>query len=54
VVIGMPKLNFIDENIAIAKRFEPMAPAEMRSLSDRLAADHKARLDLFFSDHTDC
>lgn len=54
VVIGMPKLNFIDENIAIAKRFEPMAPAEMRSLSDRLAADHKARLDLFFSDHIDC
>jgi predicted aldo/keto reductase-like oxidoreductase len=54
VVIGMPKLNFIDENIAIAKRFEPMPPAEMRSLSDQLAADHKARLDLFFNDHIDC
>jgi predicted aldo/keto reductase-like oxidoreductase len=54
VVIGMPKLEFIDDNIAIAKRFEPLAPEEMRLLSNQLAAEHKARLDLFFRDHIDC
>jgi aryl-alcohol dehydrogenase-like predicted oxidoreductase len=53
-VIGMPKLEFIDENIAIAKSFQPLAPEEMRSLSGRLAAEHKARLDRFFQDHVDC
>ncbi len=53
-VIGMPKLEFIDQNIALAKAFEPLPPAEMRSLSSRLAAQHKARLDRFFQDHIDC
>ncbi len=53
-VAGMPKMEFIDENIAIAKAFRPMPAAEMKALSDRLAVDHKARLDRYFSDHVDC
>jgi hypothetical protein len=53
VVIGMPSLHFIDDNIAIAKRFEPMPPDQMRELSGRLALDHKARLDEFFAGHVD-
>jgi len=53
-VVGMPKLQFVDENIAIAKRFQPLPPAEMESLSGTLSAEHKARLDMFFQDHVDC
>lgn len=53
VVVGMPKPEFIDRNVAIARAFEPMSPAEMRGLSDRLALDHKARLDHFFASHVD-
>jgi predicted aldo/keto reductase-like oxidoreductase len=54
VVLGMPKLEFIDQNISVAKSFKPMPPAEMRQLSDQLAGEHKARLDHYFSDHVDC
>ena len=54
VVIGMPKVEFIDENIATVNRFEPLPPAEMKKLSSELSMQHKARLDRFFCDHIDC
>ena len=54
VVVGMPKLDFVDQNIAIAKRFQPMPPAEMKRLSGELAEEHKARLDTCFHSHVDC
>ncbi len=54
VVVGMPKLDFVDQNIAIAKRFKPMPPAEMKSLSGELSEEHKARLDAWFHNHVDC
>jgi uncharacterized protein len=53
-VVGMPKIEFVDTNIGIAKAFRPMPAAEMKELSDRLAVDHKARLDRYFSQHLDC
>ena len=53
VVIGMPKLEHIDQNIAVAKAYKPMPPAEMRDMSDKLAGEHKASLDRFFADHVD-
>ena len=53
-VAGMPKMEYIDTNVAIAKAFQPMPAAEMKELSDKLAVDHKARLDRYFSDHIDC
>ncbi len=53
VVVGMPKLDFVDQNIAIAKRFKAMEPAEMKRLSGELSEEHKARLDAFFLDHVD-
>ncbi len=53
-VVGMPKMEFVDTNIAIAKAFRPMPAAEMKELSDRLALDHKARLDGYFTRHVDC
>jgi len=52
-VAGMPKLEFIDQNVALAKAFEPLPPAEMRQLSASLAARHKVALDRFFSSHVD-
>lgn len=54
VVVGMPKLDFVDQNIAIAKRFKPMPPADMKRLSGELSEEHKARLDTFFHNHVDC
>jgi predicted aldo/keto reductase-like oxidoreductase len=53
VVLGMPKMEYIEENLAIAKAFRPMPKDEMRQLSDQLAGAHKASIDRFFADHVD-
>jgi predicted aldo/keto reductase-like oxidoreductase len=53
VVVGMPKLEFVDQNISIAKGFKPMPPAEMKRMSNELAQEHKARLDQWFHAHVD-
>jgi hypothetical protein len=52
-VAGMPKFEFIDQNVALAKAFKPLPPAEMRQLSAGLAARNKVALDRFFSTHID-
>ncbi len=52
-VMGMPKHEFIDENIRLAKAFKPLKKSEMRDLSQKLSVEHKARLDRFFADHVD-
>ena len=52
-VAGMPKFEFIDQNVALAKGFKPLPPAEMRELSAGLAARNKVALDRFFSTHVD-
>ena len=52
-VVGMPQLDFIDTNIAIAKAYRPMPKEEMKELSDRLSLAHKAELDRFFCNHID-
>lgn len=38
---GMPKLEFLEENIRLAKAFQPMKPAEMRFLSENLSERYK-------------
>lgn len=53
-VIGMPKLDFIAENVQIAKNFKPLSSNEMRAMASELSAAHKARLDRFFANHIDC
>jgi predicted aldo/keto reductase-like oxidoreductase len=53
VVLGMPKLEYIEENISVAKAFKPMPAGDMRKLSDELAGEHKASIDRFFADHVD-
>jgi uncharacterized protein len=52
-VLGMPKLEFIEENIKVAKAFQPMPKNEMMRLSGELAGAHKASIDRFFADHVD-
>lgn len=52
-VIGMPKPEYIEENIRVAKSFRPMPADEMRQVSDQLAGAHKAAIDRFFCDHID-
>jgi uncharacterized protein len=52
-VIGMPSLSFIEQNIAVARSFQPLPAQEMRELSRDLSAQHKARLDSYFLDHID-
>ena len=52
-VVGMPKLDHIDENIAWARGFTPMPAKQMHDLSNALSTRHKARLDRYFADHID-
>jgi predicted aldo/keto reductase-like oxidoreductase len=52
-VVGMPKLEHIDDNVRIVKAFKPMPASEMKRLSDKLSAGNKEALDRFFSTHID-
>jgi aryl-alcohol dehydrogenase-like predicted oxidoreductase len=52
-VAGMPKFEYIDQNVALAKAFKPLPPAEMKQISGQLADHNKAALDRFFSTHVD-
>jgi uncharacterized protein len=50
---GMPKLEFIERNVAIARAFQPMPDAEKRRLVESIAAEHKLSMREFFRDHAD-
>ncbi|MGE5647988.1 MAG: aldo/keto reductase [Acidobacteriota bacterium] len=52
-VVGMPKVEFLDANIEVARNFKPMPAEEMRQLSTELATNYKASIDRFFMDHID-
>jgi predicted aldo/keto reductase-like oxidoreductase len=52
VVCGMPKVAFIEANVASARAFTPMAPADMDGLRTQLAGKQVA-LEHFFADHRD-
>jgi predicted aldo/keto reductase-like oxidoreductase len=52
-VVGMPKLEHIEENARLTKVFKPLSAAEMRQLSGRLSEKNKQALDRFFLDHVD-
>jgi len=53
-VIGMPKLDFINQNVETAKNFKPLSESEMRDLSTELSAKFKANIDRYFAGHRDC
>ncbi len=52
-VVGMPKVEHIDENIKLAKAFKPMTQSEMHQLAAPLSEKNKLALDRFFADHVD-
>jgi uncharacterized protein len=52
-VIGMPKVEHIDQNIAAAKAFKPMPLDEMRRMSGELAPKNRLALERYFRDHVD-
>lgn len=52
-VCGMPKLEHIDQNIAIAKAFRPMPRLEMDQLTNQIAEHKKLAIVDFFHDHQD-
>ena len=49
----MPKPEHIEENVRLAKSFQPMPAAEMKELSTHLSARNKEALDRFFARHID-
>jgi len=49
----MPKVEYIAENIRVAKAFQPLPASEMKQLSEELSGAQKASLDAFFNDHID-
>jgi predicted aldo/keto reductase-like oxidoreductase len=53
-VIGMPQLEHIDANVAIAKNFQPMKSDEMKKLYESLPGEAVWAMNQFFADHRDC
>ena len=53
-VIGMPKVEFINQNVEVAKNFKPLPESEMKDLSTELSQKYKAHIDRFFAVHRDC
>ena len=52
-VVGMPKLEHIEENVRLVKAFRPLPGPEMQRLSRALSTKNKASLDLYFRSHVD-
>jgi aryl-alcohol dehydrogenase-like predicted oxidoreductase len=52
-VIGMPKFEHVESNIAAAKAFKPMPLDEMRRMSGELAPKNRLALERYFRDHVD-
>ncbi|SPE39128.1 Aldo/keto reductase [Candidatus Sulfopaludibacter sp. SbA3] len=52
-VVGMPKLEHIDDNVRLAKAFKRLSASEMKQMSGALSARNKQALDRFFRDHID-
>lgn len=52
-VVGMPKLEHIEDNVRLAKAFRPLPSSEMKHLSTTLSDRNKEALDRFFRSHVD-
>ncbi|MBA3438496.1 MAG: aldo/keto reductase [Pyrinomonadaceae bacterium] len=51
-VIGMPKPEFIEHNVTVARNFKPLKADEMNTLRNQTASS-QASLERFFLDHRD-
>jgi len=52
-VVGMPKLEHIEDNVRLARAFQPLPKAEMKAMAAALSENNKQALDLFFRHHVD-
>ena len=52
-VVGMPKMDMLEKNVAVAKGFQPMSPTDRDKLFGSVG-QHKVAMDRFFADHIDC
>ena len=52
-VCGMPKMEHIEQNIAIAKAFKPMPRLDMDQLTNEISEKKKLAIVDFFHDHQD-
>jgi aryl-alcohol dehydrogenase-like predicted oxidoreductase len=52
-VVGMPQLDHLEENIRVAKGFQPLSEEEMKNLPKTVSAALRASIDRFFADHVD-
>ena len=52
-VIGMPRMTFIEQNIAVAREFRQMSDGEMNELRQRIAPVAQAKLENYFRRHRD-
>jgi predicted aldo/keto reductase-like oxidoreductase len=52
-VVGMPKLEHIEDNVRMAKAFKPMPASEMKTMAAALSEKNKQALDTFFRHHVD-
>jgi predicted aldo/keto reductase-like oxidoreductase len=50
---GMPKLEYIERNVEVARTFTPMSDADRRRLTDGITAERKTSLREFFQRHED-
>jgi predicted aldo/keto reductase-like oxidoreductase len=51
-VVGMPKREFLDENIRLARAFAPMSPADRDKIHQQVAPA-RAAVAAYFADHRD-
>jgi predicted aldo/keto reductase-like oxidoreductase len=51
--IGMPKLEFIERNVELARAFRPMSTLEKEQLRDSIAHARKAAMHLYLREHVD-
>lgn len=51
--VGMPKLEHIEKNVALARAFSPMPERERRQLTDSIEASRKLAMIEFFREHED-
>ena len=52
-VVGMPKLEHIEQNVQLARNFAPLPKSERERISEKLSLKSKAQIDLFLSTHVD-
>jgi aryl-alcohol dehydrogenase-like predicted oxidoreductase len=51
-VVGMPKPEFVEQNIALARAFAPLSPAEMDKVRQQVAPA-QAAVTAYFANHAD-